>query len=54
MKTEQKPNYHMIFIMGIIFTGAGVAIGMVPMIGFGLCMMAIGLAKRSEWPERKH
>ena len=46
MKIEQKTNYHLLFIMGIIFTGSGIAIGMMPMMGLGLCLMAIGLAKR--------
>lgn len=62
MKNEQKPNYQMLFIMGITFTGAGVAIGagtgmpvlMVGLAGMGVILMAIGLAKRDRWPDKQN
>jgi hypothetical protein len=62
MKNEQKPNYQILFIMGITFTGAGVAIGtgtgmpvlMVGLAGMGAILMAIGLAKRDQWPDKKN
>lgn len=54
MKTEHKTNYQMIFIMGITFTGAGIAIGLPPLMTIGLCFMALGLVKRSEWPDKQN
>jgi hypothetical protein len=61
-KMKRETNYQAIFFSGITFTGAGVAIGagtgmpglMVGMTGIGLIMMAIGLANRSQWPEKKN
>ena len=62
MKKSSKPNYQMLFVMGITFTGAGVAIGagtgmpalMIGLAGMGVALMAIGLAKRDQWPDKQN
>jgi len=53
METDngKKTNYHTLFIMGIIFTGAGIAIGLGPMMFLGLIFMFIGLLNRNKWPD---
>ena len=62
MNKSPKPNYQMLFIMGITFTGAGVAIGagtgmpalMIGLVGMGVALMAVGLAKRDQWPDKQN
>jgi len=62
MKKSSEPNYQALFVMGITFTGAGVAIGagtgtpglMAGLTGMGLVLMAIGLAKRDQWPDKQN
>ena len=54
MKKEHGTNYQMLFIMGITFTGAGIAIGFPALMVLGLVFMAIGLTKRSQWPDKKN
>jgi len=53
METEnaKKTHYQRLFIMGIIFTGAGIAIGLGPMMFLGLIFMFIGLLNRDKWPD---
>ena len=43
-------DFKILFIMGIIFTGSGVAIGLVPMSMLGLVFMFIGILNRDKWP----
>ena len=45
-----KPDYRALFFMGITFTGASVAIGLLPLAGLGIVLMAVGLANRGKWP----
>ena len=62
MNKSSKPKYQMLFIMGITFTGAGVAIGagtgmpalMIGLVGMGVALMAVGLAKRDQWPDKQN
>ena len=62
MNKSSKPNYQMLFVMGITFTGAGVAIGagtgmpalMIGLVGMGVALMAVGLAKRDQWPDKQN
>ena len=49
--TTSETSYQTLFIMGIIFTGAGVAIGFAPMMLLGLIFMFIGLFNRDKWSD---
>ncbi len=46
-----RTDYKMLFIMGIIFTGSGIAIGLVPMTMLGIIFMFAGILNRDKWPE---
>jgi hypothetical protein len=48
-KKNYQPDYKTLYMMGIIFTGAGIAIGFFPMTMLGLAFMAICLANREKW-----
>lgn len=50
---KYKPDYRTLYMMGIIFTGAGIAIGLFPMTMLGLAFMAICLANRDKWSFKK-
>ena len=48
---KKKTDYRTMFILGIIFTGAGIAIGLPPMMLLGLIFMFVGMIKinRDKW-----
>jgi hypothetical protein len=52
---KKKVNYRGLFFAGITFMGAGVALAMsigavgYGLLGVGIAMMAVGIARRSEW-----
>jgi len=46
-----KTNYRMLFIFGIIFTGAGIAIGLMPMMVLGFVFMFVGLLNKNKWTD---
>jgi hypothetical protein len=54
-KEEIKPNYRMLFTMGIIWVGSGIAIGASTgnhaLWLMGLLWMGIGLANREKWDQ---
>ena len=48
---EKQTDFRVLFILGITFTGAGVAMGFPPMMALGLIFMVIGLFNRDKWPQ---
>lgn len=57
MKKESmfsKTDYKTLFILGITFTGAGIAIGLVPMMILGLIFMFVGGINRDKWPSEEN
>lgn len=48
--SSSNTNYRTLFNLGIIFTGAGIAIGMMPMMFLGLIFMLTGLLNKNKWP----
>lgn len=49
--SASKTNYRMLFTFGIIFTGAGIAIGLMPMMALGLVFMFLGLLNKNKWTD---
>jgi Na+-transporting methylmalonyl-CoA/oxaloacetate decarboxylase gamma subunit len=47
--TSSKTGYRTLFTLGIIFTGAGIAIGLAPMMMLGFVFMIVGLVNRDKW-----
>jgi hypothetical protein len=52
-KDKRPTDYYNLFIIGITWVGAGLAIGIVPLWGVGLVFIAIGLANKSKWKENR-
>ncbi len=50
---EVNTDFRTLFVIGIIFTGAGVAMGFYPVMIFGLLFMVIGLLNRDAWPQNE-
>lgn len=56
-KERHEPDYRALFIMGIVFLGAGSAmistlgVGSLGMSALGLVYMALGIANRDKWKE---
>jgi len=56
---NKKVNYRALFFVGMTFVGAGVALSMsigavgYGLLGVGIAMMAIGIARRGEWDQDK-
>lgn len=48
---EHKVNFRTLFILGITFTGAGVAMQFYPMMIIGLLLMGIGLFNHDTWSQ---
>jgi hypothetical protein len=48
---NRRPNYKVLFIIGITWIPLGIAIGNYVFSAAGLVMMIAGLAKRKEWRE---
>ena len=49
--SNTEPDYRTLFIMGVIFTGAGVSINM-GVSAFGVILMIVGIANRKKWKEQ--
>jgi hypothetical protein len=53
-KQKKRPtDYYNLFIIGIIWVGAGIAMGIVPLWTVGLILMAIGLSNKKKWKKNR-
>ena len=50
---SSKTDYQTLFTLGIIFTGAGIAIGLMPMMMLGIIFLIIGLFNKSKWSDEE-
>ncbi|MCP3685743.1 MAG: hypothetical protein GY861_24105 [bacterium] len=50
---EMKPNFKTMFIMGVIWIPAGIAIGSPYLWGMGIVFAVIGLLKKSQWRDER-
>jgi len=51
---EKEPDYYMFFMMGVIWTAAGVPLQNYALSVMGLIFMIMGLLNKNKWDKEKH